>query len=352
MAAMGDGLHIGVMGAGSVGCFVGGKLAAGGARVTFVGRPRLQTEIATHGLTVKDFEREGLRVAPSEVAFETDARALKTCDLVLCCVKSAQTAEVAELLAPILGSGTVIASLQNGLRNAPRLREALGDRPVLAGIVGFNVVSRGEGLFHRAMSGSIMLEASEHPTARGLFRALGAAGLETELRADLAPDQWTKLMVNLNNAVSALSGAPTRQLLLSPGYRRIVAAVVQEALEILRVAGIRPARLRKVPIGLMPRILRLPTPLVRLVTRAQMKVDPEARSSMWEDLTRRRTTEVDFLNGEILRLARQVGAEAPINARIVRLVRRAEAAGAGSPELSADALWSALTRPDDSPTPA
>ena len=329
---------IGVMGAGSIGCFVGGKLLAAGARVTLVGRERLQAEIAEHGLTVKDFDRPGARTAPGDVSFTTDAGDLAACDAVLVCVKSAQTAEVGAELDGILRDDCVVASLQNGVGNAPVLRDALGSREVLAAIVGFNVVSRGEGLFHRAMSGSLMLEAPTSSPARTLIDVLRGA-LETEVRADLAPDQWTKLLVNLNNAVSALSGAPTRQLLLTPLYRRIIAAIIEEALRVLKAAGIRPAKLRGVPVGIMPTVMRLPTPLVRLVTRAQMRVDPEARSSMWEDLTRRRKTEIDFLNGEIVRLAEKVGQDAPVNRRIVELVREAEAANEGPPNIAAERLW-------------
>jgi 2-dehydropantoate 2-reductase len=95
----------------------------------------------------------------------------------------------------------------------------------------------------------------------------------------------------------------------------------------------------------MPAVMGLPTPLVRLVTRAQMKVDPEARSSMWEDLTRGRPTEVDYLNGEIVDLAAKVGAPAPINARIVSLVHAAEKKGPGSPGLDPHSLWSQLQTP-------
>jgi len=96
---------------------------------------------------------------------------------------------------------------------------------------------------------------------------------------------------------------------------------------------------------LMPHVLRLPTPLVRLVTRAQMQVDPQARSSMWEDLNRRRTTEVDFLNGEIVKLAERVGVTAPLNQRITELVHAAEHQNQGSPKLAADVLWTRLHEP-------
>ena len=77
---------------------------------------------------------------------------------------------------------------------------------------------------------------------------------------------------------------------------------------------------------------------MRLVTRAQMKVDPQARSSMWEDLERSRPTEVAYLNGELVSRAAEAGFAAPINGRIVALIEEAEQAAAGSPNLSAEVL--------------
>lgn len=329
---------MGVMGAGSIGCYVGGKLAATrAARVTFVGRERMRDELAALGLTVRDPDGER-RIDPEEIAFDTSPEGLSECDVVACCVKSGGTAEAADQLAEVLARDAVVVSLQNGVRNADVLRERLPGRTVIAGIVGFNVVSQGRGVFHRGMDGPIALEASDEPRARAFVEALSSAGLAVEEHRDLAPDQWTKLLVNLNNAVSALSGAPTQQLLRVPGYRRVVAAVIEEGVAVLRAAGIRPAKLRGVPVAWMPRVLRAPGPIVRLVTRAQMRVDSQARSSMWEDLTKGRPTEVDHLNGEIVALARRNGLEAPINRRIVSLVHEAEAARAGSPGLSPEQL--------------
>lgn len=343
-------MKIGIMGAGAVGCFVGGKLIAAGANeVVLVGRKRLRDELAATGMTLIDLEAEPVVVDAEKLSFTTDPGALAKCDAVLCCVKSGQTAEVAELLDGVVGPGAVIASLQNGVSNAEVLRAGLGGRTVLPAIVSFNVVARGEGKFHRATSGPLMfgVDGAAGSDPPPLIAALADAGLEVETRADLGPHQWTKLVVNLNNAISALSGAPTQRLLLEKGYRKVIAAVVGEALGVLKAADIKPARLRGVPLGIMPAVLRMPTAIVKLVTRQQMKVDPEARSSMWQDLDRRRLTEVDYLNGEIVKLAESSGAEAPFNARIVELIHAAEQAGQGSPNLDPEALWTAL-----SPSPA
>jgi len=107
---------------------------------------------------------------------------------------------------------------------------------------------------------------------------------------------------------------------------------------VLHEAGIRTANFHGVPLRVMAFILKLPTPIVRMVIRAQLRIDPEARTSMWTDLERGRPTEVDFLNGEIVRLADQHGIAAPINRRIAELVHEAERAGAGSPQMGAETL--------------
>lgn len=340
---MTDRLRVGVLGAGAIGSYVAGRLlAADAAEVVLVGRPRQQAELAAHGLVTQDFDGARAVVAAARVGFATEVAALAGCDVILCCVKSQDTAAAARDLARVIAADAVVVSLQNGVRNPDALRAHLPTQRVIPSIVTWNVVAV-DGGFRRTTSGPLAIEALDQPRPRALGQALRAAGIPVEEHAALAPHQWTKLVVNLNNAVSALTDVATSRLLLEPGYRRIVAAVVAEGLAVLRAAKLRPAPWNRVPIGLMPTILRLPTPLVRLVTRAQLKVDPAARSSMWQDLAAGRPTEVDYLNGEIVRLAEQAGIDAPINRRIVELIRAAERAQAGSPRLTADALWTTLT---------
>lgn len=345
MAAMGSALRIGVMGAGAIGCYVGGCLAADGVDVVFVGRARAKKELEASGLVLSDLGGTSGRVVPKErVVFATDASALATCDVVLCCVKSAQTAEVGALLAKALKSSTIVVSLQNGVRNADVLRESLTEHVVLGGIVSFNVVSKGEGTFRRATSGPLVVEkVGADPRIDALVGLLAAARLDPELVADIRPLQWSKLIMNLNNAVGALSDRPTAELLSDVGYRRILRALMSEALAVLRAAKIPTGRLGPLPTRFLPLVLGLPSPLFRVVASAQVKVDPSARSSMWEDLTRNRATEVEYLNGEIVRLAAKHGASAPLNLRILDLVHAAESAQKGSPALSAERLWAALT---------
>jgi 2-dehydropantoate 2-reductase len=338
--AVASDLKVGVMGAGSVGCWIGGRLAARGVDVVFVGRARQKAEIDAAGLSLTDLGGEVLRV--EKVAFATEIAALGDRDVVLCCVKSAQTAEAAAELAKVLSRGAIVVSMQNGMRNPDVLRAGLGEQTVLGGIVGFNVLSRGGGAFRRATSGPLVIEASADPRAARLVESLASAGLEIGVSRRIRLLQWSKLVMNLNNAVSALSGAPTRDLLDTAGYRRILAGIIAESLAVLKKAGIRPARFGVIPVQAFPFLLGLPTRLIRVVARAQLDIDPEARSSMWEDLSRGRTTEIEELNGEIVRLAESCGADATLNRRVVALVHEVEARGAGSPRLTPDELARAL----------
>jgi 2-dehydropantoate 2-reductase len=327
-------MRVGVFGAGAIGCYLGARLAGAGTDVVFVGREQRR------GLTTIDID--GGRQVLERATVTTDPSALAGCDAVLVCVKSAQTAEAADTLARVVAPGTVLASMQNGVRNADVLRERAPGAAVLGGIVEFNVLSKGDGVFHQATSGRLVLEASDDPGAPALAENLGRAGFDVIVDPDVRAMQWSKLVMNLNNAVSALSDAPIRKILLTPGYRRCVAAIVSEALDVMRSAHVRTKRIGPLPVAVFPYALKLPTRLIQLVARAQLKIDPEARSSMWADLARHRKTEVDYLNGEIVRLARSIGAQAPVNERVVELVHQVEARASGSPKLTPAELWDAI----------
>jgi 2-dehydropantoate 2-reductase len=147
------------------------------------------------------------------------------------------------------------------------------------------------------------------------------AGVPLQLHADLRAVQWGKLLLNLNNPVNALSGRPLREQLMDRGYRQCLAALQLEALQLLRSAGITPAQVGALAPHRVPRLLHLPTPLFRLIAARMLRIDAKARSSMAEDLGAGRATEIDALCGEVLRLAEGQGLTAPINARMVAMVK-------------------------------
>ncbi|WP_442282826.1 2-dehydropantoate 2-reductase [Variovorax sp. M-6] len=307
------------MGAGTIGSFIGGRLAAAKVRVTFVGRPRVLGELAQHGLTLTDLDGRKSHVPPAELHLSDVVPAGIRPALVLLTVKSGATAEAAAELAAVLPAGTTVLSLQNGVSNARVAAEAGPGLHVLPGMVPYNVAEIGPGAFHRGTEGR--LAAQDHPALRPWVAVFERAGVPIDLHADLLPVQWGKLLFNLNNPVNALSGLPLRDELLQRGYRRCFAALIDEALAVLERAGIAPAQLGAVPAARIPSILRLPTPLFRLVAARMLRIDAKARSSMADDLARGRRTEIDVLSGEVVRLAQDHGMQAPLNARMAELVQ-------------------------------
>lgn len=326
-----------VYGAGVIGCYTGGRLAATGTDVVFIGRERIASQTEAHGLTVTDWRGSELRV--EHPRFETTPEAAAEADVVLVTVKSAATAEAARELAPQLRPGTVVVSFQNGLHNTEVLREHLPEATVLPGMVGFNVVGRGEGRFHCAVSGA--LEAQEHRALAALAPVFERAGLDLSLHADLTGVQSAKLLLNLNNAINALSGLPLKAELGQRDYRRCWALTQREGLAAFAAAGIAPAKILPLPPRWMPALLTAPDAVFTRAAARMLAIDPLARTSMSEDLRDGRPTEVDYLNGEITALAERHGTAAPANARLVELVHDAE--NGGRRRWPGDELLAALT---------
>jgi 2-dehydropantoate 2-reductase len=309
-----------VYGAGGIGCYVGGRLAATGAAVTFVGRQRMADVLAEHGLRLTDYLGADLRV--DTVRYETSSAAAAEADLVLVTVKSGATEGAAGELAGVLKPGAMVVSFQNGVRNGEVLRERLTDQVVVTGMVPFNVLNRGGGVFHQGTEGA--LDIQRHPGLAPYVDAFARAGLPLQQHDDILPVQWAKLLLNLNNPINALSNLPLRDELSQRAYRRCLAAAQAETLGLLDAEGIEPARLLPVPMHRFPAILRLPDFLFRRVAAKMLAIDPLARTSMWEDLEAGRPTEIDYLNGEVVRLADSLGRPAPVNSKLVELIRAAE----------------------------
>ena len=322
--------HIAVFGAGSIGAYVGGALIAAGAEVVLIGRARMRERIALHGLTVSDMDGRNTQLLAARVHYNEDPSSLAGAGLVLVTVKSADTESTAQLLARHVAPDALVVSLQNGIGNADVLRRALPGHTVLAGMVPFNVVQLPESRFHRGTEGSLMVEAS--PALAQWLPMFEAAGLPLAQRSDFVAVQWGKLLLNLNNPVNALSGVPLKTQLADRDYRRCLALLIDEALRALEAAGIAPAQVGKVPPSRLPRLMRLPNWLFKRVAAAALRIDPEARSSMWEDLQAGRRTEIDYLNGAVVALAEKAGLDAPANRHIVALVQEAEQGKAGSLE--------------------
>lgn len=322
------GKTIAIAGAGSIGGYIGGLLALGGHDVRLLARPAMIDRV-TRGLELSSFDGLSMRVPPDQLCASDDPSVLAGADLILVTVKSGATREMADLISRWASPESVIISLQNGVGNADILKTALPGADIRAGMVPFNVVQTGAGL-HRGTSGNIAIA----PGWGDWADILSVPHLTIEERQDMPQVLWGKLLLNLNNALNALSGLTLYDQLSDRGWRKLIAEQQEEALAVLGAAGIVPAKATPLPPAMLPRILRLPTPLFRIVSGRMLKIDRTARSSMWEDLERGRTTEIDVLQGAVMALAGQHDIPVPMIARVAGLVRAAEVRGEGSPGLS------------------
>jgi 2-dehydropantoate 2-reductase len=331
-----------VIGTGAIGSYVGGCLQASGASVRFVGRRASLAALARDGLTMTDLdgvqqklagERLRLHETLAAAAQDKDLGGKETPEFILVCVKGGSSASVSVDLGKHAANDAVIVSLQNGVDNVSRLSAHAGTRRVLAAMVPYNVVMMSATHCHRASSGSLCIETSpHHEVMADDFRR---AGLPLDFREDMAPVQWGKLLLNLNNPVNALSDLPLKAQLQNRDLRCVLAALQAEALTTLAHAGITPARVGKAPPRWLPFLLRLPNALFRRVAASMLKIDDKARSSMWVDLQARRPTEIDDLCGAVCRLAQTHGSTAPLNQAMITLIqehhdRRSGAAWSGA----------------------
>ncbi len=324
-----SGPSICIAGAGSIGCYVGGILRAGGRTVSLLARSRTIDDIRASGLTVTSFNGIDHRLSAGEMTLSDDPSILADADIVLVTVKSDDTQAMADLIARHAQPHVTVVSLQNGVGNVPVLQSRLPGREVLAGMVPFNVIALGRGCFHRATSGDILIDKDTNDIAG----QISVPDLPIRTAGNMIGVQWGKLLLNLNNALNALSGLPLRDQLAQREWRALFADEMREALAAMKAEGFAPVASTPLPASWTPCILKLPDFAFRAVAAPMVKIDPKARSSMWEDLERGRRTEIDHLQGLIVALADKHGLRAPLSAATVALIRKAEVAGKGSPRL-------------------
>ncbi len=335
----GRSLRIVIAGAGAIGCFCGGLWAAAGHSVTLLGRPRILGPIAQRGLTLTDFAGLKEQLEARQLTCSDNPAVLAEADLVVVAVKSSATAEMGHLIAQYAPPDAPVFSFQNAMTNAALLGQMLPGRDLRAAMVPFNVVPA-EGAeagppgyqqpgYHRASSGEIMIAAG-----RGHWgRLLSVPGLPVVETPDITGVQWGKLLINLNNALNALSGLPLMTQLQSRHWRQLMADQMAEALRVMRAAGLKPISTTPLPVWMSPHILRLPNWAFTRIAAQMLTIDPTARSSMAQDLMQGRTTEVDALQGEIQRLGLAHGVQTPICDVVIQLIRQAEMKKAGLPKL-------------------
>ncbi|WBY04087.1 2-dehydropantoate 2-reductase [Ramlibacter tataouinensis] len=294
-------MRVAVMGAGAVGCYYGGMLARAGHEVALIARP----------VHAEAIERDGLRMETRSfdervrLAAGSDASAVRGADLVLFCVKSMDTESAGAQIAPHLERDALVLCLQNGVDNADRLRAVLPGHSVAAAVVYVATEMAGPGHVRHHGRGELVIE----PAARSAeaAQALAAAGIPAEISDNVRGALWAKLILNCAyNAVSAIAQRPYGENVRGEGIQKVMRDVVDECLAVATADGVQ-----------------LPGDIDAAVRRIAETM-PAQFSSTAQDLARGKPSEIDYLNGLVMRRGQALGIATPVNRVLWALVKLIE----------------------------
>jgi 2-dehydropantoate 2-reductase len=306
-------MQVGVMGTGAVGGYYGAMLARAGVPVVFVGRPAQAALLQAQGLRLQSagFDERLL------VQASADAAALADCALVLCCVKSGDTEAAGAQMAPHLVPGAVVLSLQNGVDNAARLAAQLPPgQPVAPAVVYVAASLDAPDHVHHHGRGELVLArwpaAPGRATPEAVQALFAQAGVPVTLADDVAAALWSKLVLNCAyNALSAITRLPYGRLRQGEGVEVLMRQVVAECQAVAAARGVD---------------LPDPWPAVERIAATM----PGQFSSTAQDLMRGKPSEIDHLNGFVVREGRSAGVATPVNQALHTLVRLLEAPRPGA----------------------
>lgn len=293
-------MNVAIMGAGAIGCYYGALLAQAGHSVVLIGRPVHVDAVNRDGLLLETQAFKG----HLPVRGSTDASAIAEADLVLFCVKSQDTESAGLSIASHLKPGTPVLSLQNGVDNAERLQTAIG-QAVIPTVVYIGTEMAGPGHVRHHGHGELIIGAA--PQSAALARLFVEAGNPARVAENVAEILWQKLITNCAyNALSAVSQLTYGPLLEVDGATDVICNVVQECVAVARARGVAT------PDDIIERTLAL---------GARM---PGQASSTAQDLARGKSTEIDYLNGYIVRKGVSLGIATPTNLALLVMVKLRE----------------------------
>jgi 2-dehydropantoate 2-reductase len=293
-------MKIAVMGAGAVGCYYGAMLARAGHEVSLIGRPRHVEAVNARGLILETSEfAEAVPVTAS-----VTAAGVADADIVLFCVKSNDTAGAGDEMARYVKEGATILSLQNGVDNAERLQARL-KRPVVPAAVYVAADMSGPGHVRHHGRGELIIGPSS--ASADIAAAFEEAAIPTRVSNEVAQALWTKLIVNCAyNALSAVGQRPYGRLIQMEGVIEVMRDVVGECVEVAARSGV------SVPADIFETVIEIAASM------------PNQYSSTAQDLARGKITEIDHLNGYVVRKAAELGLPTPVNRALLVVIKGLE----------------------------
>jgi 2-dehydropantoate 2-reductase len=307
-----------IVGAGAIGGLFAYFLIRSGQQVIMLeSNPERVESIAKSGLQLEGISGEG--TVQVEIVGRP-ARAGKV-DLVMLCVKSYDTGDALRDTTPFLKHGATVLTVQNGLGNVEKIAHAVGVENTLGGITAHGATDLSAGKIRHAGKGETIIGAlSETNRARveEIARIFSQAGIETSVTDDVAGTVWSKVIINAAiNPLTAILRLRNGELLNYPEAREIMKETVEETVAVAQAKNIH---------------LKWPDPVAQTVRVCQATANNY--SSMLQDILNRKRTEIDFINGAIVRESEALGIPAPVNNALTQLVKAIESIGMNKQETS------------------
>ncbi len=318
-------IKVAIIGAGAVGCGLGFLLNWAGREVTLIGRADQVAAIRHHGMRVEGYAGEHTVPIPAAERLDFEP------DLVLLAVK---TQGVTEALRENLHfiAGAPLVTLQNGVRSDELAAELLPQEQIISAVVLLHANYLAPGAVTLMYEGGLIVGRPFGPRDVLLERTgeLLNRATPTRISDNIRGAHWLKLITNLNNALPALIDSTFHRVYGDPFLASLAVRVMREGLTVAKKAGIRLESLPDVSVGLTRLVRFLPVKLAAKVAAARvarMKTPWPLLGSTLQSLRRKRTTEIDYLNGEVVEWGKRVGVPTPLNANIVELIHQVERTG-------------------------
>ncbi len=299
-------MKIAIVGAGAVGSYYGAMLALAGHSVTMIGRPAHVSAMQEHGLVLQT--AQGIRSA--SVSATADPAGVRAAEAVLFCVKSDDTVRAAEETSTFIQPDAAVLSLQNGVDNAERLEVVLG-RSVIATAVYVAAELSAPGRVKHNGRGELVI--GNHPSSQVMAKIFDDAGIPAEISENVKSVLWAKLTVNCAyNALCAVAQLPYGRMIEVEGVRDVMADVVAECLAVARALQVC------LPDDMLTKVLNLASAM------------PNQFSSTAWDIKHGKRSEIEYLNGFVVRTAGKLGMAVPANRLLLVSIRLLEASRSSS----------------------
>ncbi len=301
-------MKIGIVGPGAMGCLFAAYLSKAGVDICLIDKDKERSaKISQQGIIVEGVSGNW----QANVKVITDIQQLGLLDLIILCVKSYDTKTAATQIKPLVGENTLVLTLQNGIGNIEIIGEIVGQDKVIAGVtnLGSTLINNGH-IRHAGMGETLIgkLDGKLPAQMRSLREIFNRVSLDTRISRDIKSLLWSKLVINAGiNPLTAITRLNNGHLIQLEPARKIMREAVTEALKVIKRKRIK---------------LIFDDPLAKVEAVCEATASNE--SSMLQDVLRKKRTEIDFINGVIVRLGQELGVLVPVNSLLVDLVKTIE----------------------------